>query len=265
MTALCLAGSLAACDFERQDRATNAEFRAAMDEVALTGEVASMQDGVIEITTSFTIADGVEAVIAEVQAFVESQVPCSTITSPAARSLQIDFGTLDDACTYRGHTYAGVVTVSFEVGADEVVVTHDYDGLTNGRATMNGQAVVTWRDASRNVVTDFTFEGTSGGTVEVQSDRTQTLVGALGDGIQVDGVRDWTSDRGTWHLDIESVQMRGRDPVPQSGAYSLTNPDDKEFGLAFERLDEDTITVTISAGQRSMSFNVTSSGDVSQE
>ena len=132
---------------------------------------------------------------------------------------------------------------------------------SNGADTATTKLAKPLASPSRNVVTDFTFDGSSG-SVAVQSDRTQTLVGGLGDGIEVDGVRDWTSDRGTWHLDIDSVQMRGSDAVPQSGAYVLTSPADKEFSLEFNRVDEDTIEVTIAAGLRSMSFNVTTVGDV---
>jgi len=247
-----------------EERATNAEFRQAMDEVVVTGEVASLQDGLVEITTSFTLADGAEAVAEEVRAFVESQIPCTEVTVPQARTLSIDFGELGDNCTYRGRTYAGVVTVSYEIQGDSVVVTHQYDGVTNGEATMDGSAVVTWTEDSRNVQTDFDFT-ISRGMIAVNSDRTQTLVGGLGDGIQVDGTRNWTGPSGGWDLDINSVQMRGADPVPQSGSYVLTNPNDKEFTLSFERLDEDTITVTIAGPRREFQFNVTSSGDVQSE
>lgn len=247
-----------------EERATNAEFRAAMDEVVMTGEVATLQDGIVEITTSFTLADGAEAVAEEVRAFIESQVPCTEVTVPEPRSLSIDFGTLEDNCTYRGRTYAGVVNVSFEIDGDSVVVTHAYDGVTNGEATMDGTAVVTWTDASRNVQTDFDFS-TSRGMIAVNSDRTQTLVGGVGDGIQVDGSRNWTGPSGDWDLDINSVQMRGADPVPQSGSYVLTNPNDKEFTLSFDRVDEDTIQVSIAGPRREFKFNVTSSGDVDDQ
>lgn len=257
--ALPLVSSLAACDLP--EPTTNADFRAAMDEVVLTGQAVSLQDGIVEITTSFTLADGAAAVAQEVRTFVTSQIPCSTIESPEPQSLRIDFGDLSDACTYRGRTYAGVVTISYSVQSDEVVVVHEYDELTNGIVTMNGQADVTWTEASRRVQTDFAFSGLDR-TLEVDSDRTQVLIGELGDGIRVDGERNWTTDRGTWNLEIDGVEMRGIDPVPQAGSYNLVNPEDKEMSLSFERVDDDTIAVTISSGRRSRTFHVSSTGGV---
>ena len=244
-----------------EGEATAAQMRQAMEEIVLTGEAQGLEDGVVEITTSFTIGDGVEAIVEEVRAFAESQAPCSTVESPERGTLVLDFGVLEDSCEYRGKTYAGVATVSFEVTDDAVLVTHTYDGITNGRVTLDGDARVTWQDRSRRVETDFTFSGENG-TLEVNSDRTQTPLGGLGDGIQVVGTRDWTSARGTWELDIDDVQMRAVDPVPQAGSYSLTTPQEHVLGLAFERIDEDTIEVTMTGGRRDRVFRVTSFGDV---
>jgi hypothetical protein len=256
LSSVCL-GSLA-CDSERF---TAEEFRAAVDEVVLTGDAVAVQDGIVEITTSFTLAQGLDAVVQEVVVFLESQAPCSTVDTSSPGTLVIDFGALEDQCTYRGNTYAGVVTVSFEVEPGKVVVTHDYAQLTNGRVTLDGGAVVTWADASRHVVTDFSVSG-SDRSVEIDSDRTQTLVGALGDGIRVNGERNWHGSRGSWHLDIDGVEMRGRDPVPQDGTYTLTNPDGKEMSLAFDRVDDDTIAVMIAGGRRERTFHVTSAAEV---
>lgn len=258
---LSLVLGAAGCDLGA-DGATATEMREAMDEVALTGEAQGLEDGIVEITTSFTIGDGVEAIVEEVRAFAESQAPCSTVESPEPGTLVIDFGVLDDGCEYRGKTYAGVATVTFEVTDDAVLVDHAYAGITNGRVTLDGDARVTWQDRSRRVETDFTFTGENG-TLEVNSDRTQTPLGGIGDGIEVVGTRDWTSARGTWALDIDDVQMRAADPVPQAGAYSLTTPQEHVLGLSFERIDEDTIEVTMTGGRRDRVFRVTSLGEVS--
>lgn len=253
--------SSAGCDFEREEPLTQEEFRVALDEVVQSGEAAGLEDGIVEITTSFTLASGVQGVVDEVRAFTESQAPCAQVDSPEEGTLRIDFGGLGDKCVYRGRTYAGVVTVSYEVGDSEVVVSHSYDQLTNGRVTLDGDAIVTWTDRSRNVVTDFAYSGPNG-SVDVQSDRTQRLLGGLGDGIVVVGSRRWDTDRGTWTLTIDDVEMRGVDPVPQAGQYTLTNPAEKEMVLSFERVDDDTISVTIEGPRRSRTFNVTSLGSI---
>lgn len=253
--------SLAAgCDLG--DRVTGQEMRQAMEEIVLTGDAQSLEDGVVELTTSFTIGDGVESIISEVRAFAESQVPCSTVDATDPGSVSIDFGLLEDACTYRGKTYAGVVTVAWEVGADEVVVTHDYEGLTNGRVTLDGEATVTWSRESRRVRTDLAFQGEAA-DIEVESDRTQTQIGGFGDGVRVVGTRDWTGPSGSWALDIDDVELRAVDPVPQAGTYTLTTPADKTLTLSFARVDEDTIEVSMAGGFRDRVFLVTAAGQIS--
>jgi hypothetical protein len=249
-----------ACEF---DSATAAEMRMAVDEVVSTGQAASLEDGVVEITTDFTLADGLHGVLAQVRSLVESQIPCSTIEAPDDHTLVIDFGTLEDSCEFRGRTFAGIVTVSYEVAGDEVVVTHDYEGITDGRATLDGRAVVTWRDRSRRIVTDFDFHGARG-DFSSDGDRTQTLIGGVGDGIRVAGERNWHGERGDWHLEIEDVEMRAIDPVPQDGAYVLTTANGKEITMTFERIDEDTIEVTVTGGRRDRVYRVTSAGDVAE-
>lgn len=246
-----------------EGEATAAQMRQAMEEIVLTGEAQGLEDGVVEITTSFTLGDGLDSILAEVRAFAESQVPCSQVEMPEPGVLVIDFGDLNDGCTYRGKTYAGVATVSWEVTDDAVIVEHRYAGITNGHVTLDGDATVTWQDRSRRVETDLSFVGDDE-TLEVSSDRTQTPLGGWGDGIEVVGTRDWTSARGTWALDIDEVEMRAVDPVPQAGAYSLTTPDEHVLGLAFERVDEDTIAVSMTGGRRDHAFHVTSAGHITE-
>ena len=62
-----------------------------------------------------------------------------------------------------------------------MVVTHDYQDLTNGRVTLNGEATVTWTDKSRHVQTMLTFVGPNA-TVDVDSDRTQSRIGGSAKG-----------------------------------------------------------------------------------
>lgn len=252
----------AGCDLG--DEASGAEVRQAMAEIVLTGQAAGLENGIVEISTSFTLGDGVEAILENVRNFAQSQVACSTVESPEPGTLVIDFGELGDLCQYRGKTYAGVVTVTWELSDDAVIVKHDYDGITDGLVTLQGVSTVTWADASRRVQTDVTFENDRT-SIDVESDRTQTLLGGLGDGIKVAGTRDWTSPRGMWALDIDDVEMRAVDPVPQAGLYTLTTPQEHVLTLGFQRLDEATIEVSISGGRNDFAFQVTTAGDVEEK
>lgn len=250
--------------FDWEQPATNQQVRDALAEVVLTGEALALEDGIVEITTSFTIGDGIEAIANEVRSFAQSQVPCSTVQSPQPGTLVIDFGELGDACRYRGKTYAGVVTVQWELGDEAVVVTHDYDAITNGHVTLDGQAVVTWRERSRQVQTDLQFAGEDA-TVEVQSDRTQSLLGdRVEDGIKIVGYRDWSGPAGAWELDIDDVEFRLIDPIPQAGSYTLTTPQEQELTMSFERIDGDTIEVSVTGGRRDIVFRVTALGVIEE-
>ena len=110
--------TLPACDlgsgFEPNDDASRSEMREAVVEVAELGDGLGAQDDVIELTTSFTLGQGAQAAAEEIRDFVRSQVPCSTVTLEPGL-VSIDFGDLSDSCTYRGRTYAGVITVQVEL------------------------------------------------------------------------------------------------------------------------------------------------------
>jgi hypothetical protein len=82
--------------------------------------------------------------------------------------------------------------------------------------------------------------------------------------VQIDGWRHWQGERGEWRLDIDDVEFRAADPVPQDGSYTLNTPEDHVLILIFERLDEDTIAVTLIGPRRERVFEVTSAGDVSE-
>lgn len=244
--------------------ASQAELREALIEVTEIGAGMGAQDDVIELTTSFTLGQGVQAAAEEIRDFVESQVPCSTVTVQPGQ-VSIDFGDLGDSCVWRGRTYAGVVTVGIELPGDGARVTHTYEGFTGGRVTMDGTAVVDWNDAVRHIVTDMTF-ATDDETVEVQSDRTQGFArceGVEAVCVTVEGDRHWQSSRGEWDMSIEGVEARSIDPVPEAGSYTVVNPEGREIAMSFSRIDEDTIQVEIEGGRRPFIFEVTASGQVS--
>jgi len=248
-----------------------AEFREALDEVVLQGEGQAMANDIVEISTSFTIGQGLAEIRDELRAFAESQIPCSTVTLDGDDGLSIDFGELGDACSYNGHTYAGVVSIRLELAGDDVIVHHGYAALRNELVQLDGEVDVTWGGGARRVVSDLSFVGeTSQGEtreLEVQGDRTMTLIDpqlGLAGGVEIEGWRDWQGARGDWHLDIEAVEVRGQDPVPQSGQYVLSNPEDKLVTLSFERLDADTITVTLTSARRERVFEVSSTGEVDE-
>jgi hypothetical protein len=242
------------------------EARAALEEASSASEADNLSGSTIEISTSFTIGQGVERAAQELRDFVASQLPCAELTLVDG-TLDIVFGATQGACVYNGHTYSGEALITVHSNEqNEIVVEHEWIDLSNGRIKLNGGATVTWNlaEATRHVEHTATWTNLSTGrTFEGSGDRTQRpLAGGVAEGIRVDGTRSWKSDRGQWDLAINGVEMRWTDPVPQAGSYSLTTPADKSLSLSFLRKDVDTIGVTISSGKREFSFDVTKLGAV---
>jgi len=256
--------TLTACPSEQG--LTGEEARAAVQESALSSEAEGLTASAVDISTHFTIGQGVQAAADELKTFVGSQLPCAAITGQLG-SLSIEYGVKPGTCVYRSHTFKGKHTISVsknEMG--EVKVNHTWDKLSNGKIAVNGSAVVTWNfnDQSRHVTHTATWTDlASGVSGEGSGDQIQkVLAGGLTEGIQVDGSRSWKGAKGTWDLAIDGVQMRWIDPVPQAGGYTLHTPADKSATLSFARVDADTIQVTVASGKGNFKFNVNSLGVV---
>lgn len=250
---------------------TRMSYREALEavgEAAFSTRGESLTEDIIEISTDFTIGEAVEDAAAELAAWLESQIDCSTVTLDGP-TITVDFGTLDDQCIYNSHTYAGLWAVTIQSNlVDEVVVDHEWTALTDGEVTLDGTAQVTWSSSahSRHVVHDVTWVDEDG-TVEASGDRLQELIDpveGISAGIVVNGDRDWNSGTGEWSLDIDAVEMRGMDPVPQAGVYTLTTPALKVATLTFTRLDANTIECVLASGSDSWTFEISSTGVVEE-
>jgi hypothetical protein len=240
---------------------TREEAQEAVDSSNLASAAEALSYDVVEISTHFTLGKAVAEAAEELRSFAVSQIPCSDV-SLAANTVTIDFGGLDDACSYRGHAYGGVVQITVQAALGSVQVHHAWMGLTNGKVTVDGEADVTWSDAdsSRQVK----YEGSAisvdrAGTLETSGDITQTLIDpsqGLTAGIEINGKREWSVEEGhEWKLRVDGVEVRGQDPVPQAGRYKLTTPSDKDVTMTFGRIDATTIRVTV-VGPRNRTFEV---------
>lgn len=248
---------------DSEDPLTLAEAKEAVEESTLSDQAISVVNGTVEISTNFTIGQAVEAAAEELRSFIASQLPCAEITLQNA-TLSVEYGANAGNCTYHGHTYSGTHTVTVSKSEGDVVLEHAWSDLSNGVVSVSGSAEVTWslQDKSRHVKHELTWTRLSDGRQGVGSgDRTQSaLAGGIAEGIRVAGLRTWQGKSGRWDTAINNVEMRWVDPVPQSGSYVLATPYDKSLSMAFERVDEDTIRVTLASGDKSFSFNVNKLG-----
>jgi hypothetical protein len=246
---------------------TAAEARLALEESSAADQAMRLTGGAIEIATDFTIGGAVENAAMELAAFYESQLPCAAIDVSGA-TLTVEYGA-NGTCLHRGQAYSGTHRITVERNeVGDVVVLHAWDQLSNGVVEVSGTAEVTWieDDPARHVVHDLDWRSlVTGREGHGTGDRTQRpLRGGIDEGFVVEGERAWTGERGEWHLDIEDVEMRWIDPIPQDGRYVLETPKRQQIVLSFERRDEDTIRATLENGDRSFEFDVTSSGGIDE-
>ncbi len=265
---LALPLALAGCPKQNNKPLTVSQARQALDEASVAAQAEALTSNEVEITTNFTIGDAVQTAAQNLRDFITSQLPCAAITLNNA-TLSIQYGANPGNCTYRGQTFSGKTSVTIvRNDSGDVEVKHHWDGFSNGKVSVTGDATVTWSltDKTRHVVHTVTWTRVSDGlTATGSGDRTQKpLSGGITEGFQVDGSRSWNGPSGQWDLAIDGVQMRWVDPVPQAGSYTLGTPFNKSLGLSFSRVDSNTIEVTVTNGNRSFHFKVTEAGSVSQ-
>ena len=259
--------ALSACP--KQGELTAAEAQESVQQASASTQAENLASVSVDISTNFTIGGAVQNAATELKAFIGSQLPCAEVTLSGA-TLSIQYGVNPGNCTYHGHTFSGqsAVTVS-KNEMNEVIVDHQWTGLSNGVVKVSGTAHVTWSfaDKTRHIEHDVTWTQLSTQrTGEGKGDRTESaLAGGVTEGIQIDGSRSWTGPRGTWDLAIDGVQMRWVDPVPQAGTYSLSTPYDKTVSMSFSRVDTDTIKVTVTGPKHDFSFNVSKAGNVAAQ
>lgn len=239
---------------------TAEEAQETLDEVKLSSQTEALVTNGVEITTNFTIGQGAQRAAEELRDFIRGQLPCAEVVLNG-NNLTITYGANPGNCTYRGHTFSGSHSITVTSNEPGVVqVDHVWTDFSNGVVKVSGNATVTWsaQDRSRHVIHTLNWTRLRDGrTGQGTGDRLQqALPEGIAVGFQVDGERAWTGQRGEWNLDIKGVQMRWQDPVPQAGSYELSTPFGKDVTVTFERIDDDTIQVTISGPRRSFSFNV---------
>ncbi len=266
LAAASVAGN--ACLLESEKPLSASEARQALEETAAAFQAEALVANTVELNTNFTIGGAVEAAAQELRDFVLAQLPCAEVTLEDT-SLSVTYGA-NGSCAYHGHTYQGTHTITL-VSVDDanIVIDHDWDEVTNGIVMVDGSATVTWAasDQTRRVQhqlswTDLSRDASFTGS----GDRLQgPLDMDWGRGLVVAGHRSWSSDRGDWQLTIEGIRARWDDPVPEAGIYGLETPfDGKSMTLGFERVDADTIAVTVESGNRSFSFNVNKLGIITE-
>jgi hypothetical protein len=261
---LALSFLLFACPQNSQS-VSEGDAQVALEQSALSTQADTLVSDTVELSTNFSIGQSLENAAEQLKDYVQSQLPCADITRDHS-TLSITYGAKSGNCSYHGHSVTGEHTIQVMRNADnEVSVHHVWNDLSDGHLSISGDADVTWsRTAkSRHVLHELTYRVLSGRdagrTGTGRGDRTQT---AIDGGVRLEGERTWDGDQGHFALDIDGVEMRFVDPVPEAGTYSLTTPSGAALTLVFSRRDADSIRVQVNTAQRSFAFVVTSSGAI---
>ncbi|HEX7480481.1 MAG TPA: hypothetical protein VF331_21960 [Polyangiales bacterium] len=268
---LLFACSLLALSCRPKDTLTVSEAEDALIESSTSSQAESLMANGVEISTNFTIGQAVQRAAQELRTFVASQLPCAQLTLTDA-TLSIEYGKNPGSCVYNGHSFGGKHTISVMRNDNaEVLVHHEWVDFNNGKVAVDGKADVTWslQNKSRRVVHQITWTVLTGlykdRTGTGSGDRAQTaLAGGVREGIRIDGTRAWDGERGHFSLDINGIELRWIDPVPQAGSYVLDTPYGKTLTLEFQRVSASLIQVTVSGPARSFSFDVSALGQVSR-
>jgi hypothetical protein len=260
---------LTGCPKDREEPLTLGEATSALEQASDAGQAEGLTSASVDVSTNFTIGQAVKDGANELKTFIGTQLPCADVTLEDA-TVTVVYGANAGHCTYRGHTFSGTHAISIERNEDALVqVHHEWTDLSNGVVTLDGTADVTWNlnDKTRRVQHESLWTNIKSGRSGTGSgDRLQSvLAGGISEGIQVDGARAWDGDKGHWDLAIDGVQMRWTDPVPQAGSYTLTTPFEKTVSMAFARVDDDTIKVTVTGSKHEFTFNVSKLGVIAND
>ena len=266
--ALIFALQLTACP-RREERLTLAEAQQALEESAAASQAEGLTATSVDLATTFTIGGGIEQATEQLRTFLANQLPCAEVTTDGA-TLSVEYGVNPGNCLYRGHELSGTASITVSRNDDqEVLVEHEWIGLSNGIIDLDGTASITWdfEARTRRVVHETRWTSRrSGRTVTGEGDRLQSVLeGGILEGLRVNGSRSWEGERGSWDLAIDGVELRWADPIPQAGTYTLATPFDKTLSMNFSRVDEDTIRVTVASATRDFSFTVSKLGVVERE
>lgn len=241
---------------------TQEEAEEALEEARLHSQALTLIGNTVELSENFSIGQAVEDSIENLHDFYSSQLPCAELTLEEGWLL-VDFGAKGDSCQHLGMRFSGRQAVNISLNEEnDVIVQHEWTDLENGEIKLNGTATVTWSgadDPSREVIHELAWERLSDGrSAEGSGEQVQRpLGGDLSRGFEVTGASSWRGESGLWELEIDQVQMRWIDPVPEAGQYHLQTPfEDKSLTLGFTRASTRKVVVKATSGYREYSIDV---------
>jgi hypothetical protein len=250
---------------------TETEAREAVYEVNRISRPDAASAEVIDLSTDITIGDRIDTIVDRWQAFWESQAPCNTVTL-LGNVITVDFGTLDDSCTFDGNTYAGVDTITLTQILDfdsDLRVDHEWDGFTDGTVSLTGHTGVYWsgeglRHAEADyVVTNFVDDTAIEVTGQHTISRLDPALPVAEGGFALDGERSWDGGSGGWTLQMNELALMLDDASPHDGDVLVTGPQGREMTIEYSRIDADTTRAVVTGPEGNVFvFRITAEGEL---
>ena len=125
-------------------------LRSELDGAVATQRMAAMETDMVAAHAGPLPADPL-AFAEDLDAFIDSQAACSTVTEDGD-TVTVDFGEVDDGCTYLGHTYGGVMVATITEGEGTLTANLQLDGLTDGFATLTGEVYIDLSESQRQIL-----------------------------------------------------------------------------------------------------------------
>lgn len=262
---LCVLVGVAACSSEVDE----GEILAILDDAR---EMQATEDVLREQFEAFAYFD-LQPTAANLAIIIEdywaTEVPCGT-TTRAGSAITINYGDIDEKCTWRGTALGGqhVVTVRAST-SEEISMRHSFSEYTNGVVTLNGDAVVSWEPGTltREASYDYSWTNEAGRTRDVVGINTHGIVDSelgLRGVVTLDGDRWWGDSEGSSTLDLVGVAYRFADPVPEAGQWDFLVRRTEQVSLQFSRIDGSNYQVDVEGAQRPYSWNINQQGEVTR-
>lgn len=90
----------------------------------------------------------------DIEAFIDSQADCSEVTRED-NLITVDFGDLDDDCSFMDRTYAGEMVAVMSTNDDGAeVIGLTFNAMSDGVITIDGTADIEMSEDSRNITSD---------------------------------------------------------------------------------------------------------------
>ncbi len=259
-------------------------------EAAVSAQRAERMAGeLVTLSTGFTIGAGAEAVRDTLADWLESQLPCATVTvetappaddptGPLLPTVVMDLGAPGDTgCSWRGRTWSGVLSVgvaAVDPDAQALTLVHRWEAVEDGTAQLDGVATVTWAATAAGPTRAATYRldhqlhdlpathtTAEGATTHRPLADEGTAGAAFATGFVADGLRSWEDRAGrSWTLEMDTLAARWVDPLPESGTATVLHPSGKLATLTFSRQDASTIRVVLTGGEADRVFDVGATG-----